>query len=846
MVLGLSIDLLNNKDYVKCITICEISTSNFKYIKNQKYDIQCDDTNRYNLIISHCNHHDSKNKTYSMITNIDICSIIESIDDSNSVIFVLSKTLDIYLNTHTLHIQSGQNYYKFLKYYDFLRDYVVTKHSVEETKMNRYWKLDKMLEISPPLYDTDNYKTFIEKHLKSEYQLFDHQISNAKWMFDLENQINEDSCYYYYNPYLFHKITTNTDVNYLINIQTKKIFTEPQLYTHHGLNTINLYGGVLCDPVGMGKTLSVIGFLILYYGNYNIKSFESKETKDNLETSIESKSQITIQKPKISIKLKASKGKTLIICPSRIVKQWVTEFDKFVDSSSKHIMRIGCVTTYLEISKFDISRYDIIIVTPSLINNQNYLEKLHKPNDNGTEKEIFNIFTYSWERMIIDEIHEINDKLIMGIYSKYRWGLSATPLPVNKPIMFFYDLMNFLQCKNDSHKQISDNLIYNKDNCHDIIKTYFRLNDTKDIKLMNYNYDNILIEPTEMEKMIYVNTMSDDVYSSIYINSKFSKLSEFNETTHTNIIDSMIDQYHDTIEKLETMVKQLKWEDHKRKISNLHAQIDLYKGYISELTNFSVVDYNDKCKLCDRVSSTIAIQPNGHYFCNSCVQCLLGKNISYSCPVTGSLIGKADITIHTIQNKIQSNQIQSKIQNNQIQSKIRNNQIQNNIDSNKVTNMWGSKMNYIYNMVNEILLQNLSEKTSQHSKKHRKIIIYSQHNNMIKFIYMMLKYYSIDSSLCYGSIYAINKSLHEFSTSLTSNVLLLSSRTNNSGMNLLNVTDIILVDTILNSNCDQIEKQAIGRAVRFGQKDVVNVIRLITMYTPEHEKYLNKMNELNE
>jgi SNF2 family DNA or RNA helicase len=92
-----------------------------------------------------------------------------------------------------------------------------------------------------------------------------------------------------------------------------------------------------------------------------------------------------------------------------------------------------------------------------------------------------------------------------------------------------------------------------------------------------------------------------------------------------------------------------------------------------------------------------------------------------------------------------------------------------------------------------------------------------------------------------GNAYVIGKQLKRFKTG-DEQVMLLSADRANSGTNLIEANHIILLDTHLiednKSRCD-IEKQAIGRAVRLGQKKNVQVVRFIMKNTIE-QVYLNK------
>jgi len=856
---AISSDLVDHDQFVLCLTICELKVGNYYYDYKQQYSISSNE-NPYNITITNVSQsvrfvQDIKNcSQFTISTTIDMESVINDINrindlspDQNVVIFAISDTLDIYLNRHILKIQCGQNYYSFLKYFSF-SDIVGQSNFNKLKSTNKLLAysrnrlgLDKMIKMSSPLYD-DGLKLMVEKHLKPEYKLFDHQVSNIKWIYDTEH--TENHCYYYLNPLLYHSFGNKVETkagnknddddddeitnSYVINVQTKKIYNVNQLYGHGGLNSIDIHGGIICDPVGMGKTLSIIGSLITYY-LFESLPLSLPSISPSSEPISEPISNIKSDaKLKLKVKVKPVKGKTLIICPSRIVKQWVSEFEKFLLIPNS--IKVGYITTYADVTKFDIDRVDVVVVTPNLINNATYLKNLLI-----RDNKLFNLLTYPWMRIIIDEIHEMHDKTIMSIYGKYKWGLSASPLPVNKSVDQFYNIMNFLQNKNELPKEIEGNLVYHRKNYENIIENYFRLNDTTEITLMNYKFKNIIIEPTELEQIVFKNTrkaLDNDMYSSIYINSKFNNLAEFSETSHMNVISNMIKQYTDTIQQLLTIREKLENDvghNHFVKIDKIDTQIKLYQTYIDQLQHSE--EYSNKCKLCDFESNYIVIQPNGHYFCAKCIECLLGKNNTYQCPVTGISIKREDLKKHSIKFKEDTSK---EVTERGLATRVMEGEI-GNVDS--ITQMWGSKMSHIYHMVSAILFENLSGNSSN-GDTGRKIIIYSQLNNMIKFIQIMLKYYSIESSFCAGNIYSINKSLNEFNTSKTCNILLLSSMTNNSGMNLTIVTDIILVDTILNPNYKQIEQQSIGRAVRFGQKNIVNVVRLVTNHTPEYEKYL--------
>ena len=145
---------------------------------------------------------------------------------------------------------------------------------------------------------------------------------------------------------------------------------------------------------------------------------------------------------------------------------------------------------------------------------------------------------------------------------------------------------------------------------------------------------------------------------------------------------------------------------------------------------------------------------------------------------------------------------------------------------------WGTKMARLISYVNEIIA----------TSSNNRIIIFSQWNNMLKMVANVLSDSSINHITINGSMYAINNKMRKFKLDDSIKVALLSSENSSSGLNLTEANHIVLLDTL---NADKnrarvIEEQAIGRSVRLGQEQVVNVKRFIMRNTIEHD-YYNKI-----
>jgi SNF2 family DNA or RNA helicase len=76
---------------------------------------------------------------------------------------------------------------------------------------------------------------------------------------------------------------------------------------------------------------------------------------------------------------------------------------------------------------------------------------------------------------------------------------------------------------------------------------------------------------------------------------------------------------------------------------------------------------------------------------------------------------------------------------------------------------------------------------------------------------------------------------------------MLSSETSNSGSNLTEANTIIFIDALFDNleHVKATEAQAIGRAVRLGQKLPVKVVRFITRGTIEDEHFQRNRYDMN-
>ena len=128
-----------------------------------------------------------------------------------------------------------------------------------------------------------------------------------------------------------------------------------------------------------------------------------------------------------------------------------------------------------------------------------------------------------------------------------------------------------------------------------------------------------------------------------------------------------------------------------------------------------------------------------------------------------------------------------------------------------------------------------------------RVIIFSQYDKMLKMIGRTLAEFGVNYVYCHGNNFVLNKNIQKFKKDDSIRVIMLSSETSNSGSNLTEANTIIFIDALFNNleHVKATEAQAIGRAVRLGQKLPVKVVRFITRGTIEEEHFQRNRYDMN-
>lgn len=680
---------------------------------------------------------------------------------------------------------------------------------------------------------------------------FEYQKNNVSWMYNVERNI---SMGYHNFPYVV--------VNDLLRLESNRIM----LYMDAGSNIIHSdnsiwrcehraktfkpLGGVICDDMGLGKTFSVTSLVL------------ANPVKNMLPRIV------IAHKDKVHTKPIYQSRATLVLCPRRLVAQWISEIDKYISNKRKY--NIVEMSTMAHVKKYkyqDICDMDIVVVSFSLLQNKSY-----------EDQAILDLTNIMWHRIIVDEGHEIllhNIKkmidvriaqIVFNMKATYKWVCTGTPLPkltdsMDGILSFLTDLPVYKK------SDILDN-INNKD--LNRLKTLIFHRNTKE----STNKEVYIPPPIEstdfldfspVEKTLYeaatgdtlrqiqlcTNILVSDTDTNI-IGGKALSLDQVNKTmityyrTEIDKYDKLIlqttDEHEQLLEDEEVAIaefnlliddavinnditreKDLKIERNnaKQKFNNKKRSAkDRTVAYNVELAHnktklkqFLSLDtetmQNSNCPVLDIPlrGKTIAITPHGHFYSQDAINMLFSNRKTINCPYTREPLTYADLLMINTQSTDSSDTISLNV------------------------NKWGTKMAHLIETIHTIIIDS----------ECNRIILFSQWKKMLDLVGVVLTEANIQHVFCRGNVHMMSKSIRNFKEDPKIKVILLSSENCSSGSNLTEASHIILLDTVNTNpeNAKAIENQAISRSARLGQSKNIIVKRFIIRDTIEETYYKN-------
>jgi SNF2 family DNA or RNA helicase len=738
--------------------------------------------------------------------------------------------IQININTDLISINTSSILIKSICHHNILTKYEIFT-SIEASK-----KLHQTSFIPDvkPIKDI-NMKGF-------KIKLFDYQKKSIQKMANIEERI-------------YDSIQRTFDIEFGdVNIIWDPFYNK--IVTSHKFCKVESSGGILADSMGLGKTLTMIG----------LTHYQKKIIIPTLNNLIFSKA-------------------TLIVVPSHLSKQWIEEYTR-----SMPAMKICIILTKVHHEKttyLDFKNADMIIVTQQfLLNFKNYIvinymktspvsyNREHRMNHLRsvlnewivTEQNI-DVMTqplfeyFHFNRLIVDEGHEIFEQnlgnislnrwllgFLVELKASHKWYVSGTPFTYG-----FMDIMKYLHMNIRIDNEIIKINGISKTGC-----SILKPNKRNISNISNF----ILTEPfmTRIMDQLIIRHTKDDIDSCIKIPGYIdmiewieltdtersiynSKLTASRQTLqqlccHPLIVDSMRRILTNGVVDLDQVQENL-IDYHKKQIEQSTFKITLldktnqayhmllanYTSKISEskymLTmlekiNTVIESKNEDitCVICFSeicYDVTSVLTSCGHLYCENCI--LQAIKYKSECPTCKGKLNSD--SLYRIENK---------------KKEVVN-------DTNPFITKYGGKLGKLIYMIRNLIMNPTN-----------RIIIFSQWDDMLTLVGRSLSENGVANSFIKGNVHCRNKAIHSFKHSMTDDnrVIMLSLKNSASGTNLTEATHIFFIEPIdmKKDEIKMIEGQAIGRACRLGQKNTINVIRILCKNTIEEEIY-NRINDIN-
>jgi len=464
------------------------------------------------------------------------------------------------------------------------------------------YKEKRELLVANPI---EQEKYDFEKKLK--VNLFKHQRDNISWMKNVQKD-------------LFLNTSKDFNIAYIESLDEYILYdSKYKIFKFEEEHKKNLNGGLICDEVGLGKTLTCYGYINLT-------------------------------------------GKNLIVVPNRLVKQWLNEFYKYYGDIKYPIIPFSTIRSLSKLDSFD---KGIILCPVNIFASPKYYGRC----------EIIN-----FDRIFIDEAHEylfdfpktIKETEIynnlLSLKGKEKWLLTATPFEKGElNINGFYRFLTgeklgyskkAFESKSIENKYLIKNKIYYQTLPQDYKKfsenyiNYIFSNfpyryNTKEsvkneIKLPGIQFETKRLKMNKIERALY-NAAKGDLEKQIQL------------CTHFQITDDDANILGDTIMTIDSAKKKLlerynfrlkKKNKELEKTQCLITKNEIIKDIHTLTSRINIItslDVKQECSICMDDIENPSITSCGHIFCTECLDMIFNDKVSYDCPICRNHLTNQDV-----------------------------------------------------------------------------------------------------------------------------------------------------------------------------------------------------------
>jgi SNF2 family DNA or RNA helicase len=624
------------------------------------------------------------------------------------------------------------------------------------------------------------------------------------------------------NSLTINSIRSNQPDNINIQLKAHQLAMVHAMITHEKTEHYNdddteyrFNMGVLCDPVGSGKSFSILGLIAA--GKHAFPEERKYSSSSEFATTqikrVNAHTEIQYQKYEYSHN--CSKPETIpvdvIIVAHTIVKQWCTYIKdqtnlKYLLINSKKTVT-ALVNKEPDVGRTkqeivdELSKYDIILISSTRLTE--YYNRLC----------IYSSI-HRYNRIIIDEADSINIPNI-NLDARFFWYITSSYKTLQNP--------GGMTKYKDIHGAITDTYTYGAtrihirgvtDRKHQVYNAFNSIQSSYYTSINKFIYfrnsrefikGSFLLEEPIMNIIACANPIALNVLKGIVDDTIISLINAGNITgaieqitcikaTTDNITEAVTNKLQVELnnERLRyTMKSQMQYSNQQAKDAALKRSMEIQDGLTNkiELIKERLIE-NSQCPICFDEPETITITNCcKNTFCFECITMSMKHNPK--CPHCRAELNTSDLII-------------------QVQS-----------DAAAAAAGAADDGPLEKNAALEKLLVEIFDRP-----KRAKVLIFSEHENIFITVGGFLSTKNIISSRLIGSSSTIQSNINKFKTphdeGVSLDVLLLNSRHCGSGLNIENATDVI----VYHSMSPELEMQVIGRAQRPGRTSRLNIWKL--------------------
>ena len=612
-------------------------------------------------------------------------------------------------------------------------------------------------------------------------------------------------------------------------------------------NSFSVQGGMLCDEMGLGKTISMIALVLSHPREVNEEGRYSG-----------GKGGIRAKIPTFVSKA------TLVVCPSQLVDQWRQEI---TSNSSLTCIYVAFAVQHRKLTYQALLDVDVVIVSEKFLFSNAYYEFMPQKREMETRAKSSLPFTASkpqsthvrplfhqvdWHRIILDEGNEVlATNNLDHFVSNFRWYVTGTPPRDRRK-----SLSNALAFLNLKLGRYGGTLAGEVVKRQAVRQHIFRRNMKDDVSeqtnLPAIQKQAVLVSLTPIEQTIYDATTFDEDPAVLrrYVGNPRSRLGSlsdpklptklvafYKEQMASHVVSwkksqKLLEKAQETLRSPPHMLTIREIEEHnqviggwetltipylERRIIQRVCQITCFTRLMTGESNF------DYCDGCGKHTLGCLSLTCGHTLCSLClVETLQNKGLCLYCQ------GQVDIIDSVLRAETK------------VDPEIALSLSIGDTNDDSWCSALRSRRGPKFAETAKYLKKMMSAEASV------KIIMFSQSKCRLAEYVNELRNHDPETFkdklvFCKGNVSERKKQLDRFRSTGegSSRILLLSQKNFASGAHLPEATHVLLIDPVVGSEEEvrAMDSQAIARAHRLGQNEVIPTVRFVIQQTIDQDDY---------